>query len=80
MCSDFCKLLRGGDLRLFTSSSTLDEIKNTIQMKRVEKGLYEMPEIFMISVAVENGFAASPNNPSGDFGHDSGGTEWEEED
>ena len=23
-------------------------------MKRVEKGLYEMPEIFMISVAVEN--------------------------
>ena len=49
-------------------------------MKRVEKGLYEMPEIFMISVAVENGFAASPNNPSGDFCHDSGGTEWEEED
>ncbi|MBQ1990137.1 MAG: hypothetical protein II231_03295 [Rikenellaceae bacterium] len=49
-------------------------------MKQVEKENYEKPEIASISVAIENGFAASPNNPNGNFDHNWGDTEWEEED
>jgi len=49
-------------------------------MKQVERENYEMPEIVVVSVAIENGFAGSPNNPNGEFDHEFGGTEWEEED
>lgn len=49
-------------------------------MKQMGKGNYEKPEIMFISVAIENGFAGSPNNPNGDFDHGDSDTEWEEED
>lgn len=39
-----------------------------------------MPEIEVVSVAIENGFAGSPNNPETDFDHEYGETEWEDED
>lgn len=49
-------------------------------MKQVEKDNYDKPEILSIYVAIENGFAGSPNNPENDFDHEDGNTEWEGED
>ena len=46
-------------------------------MKTIEKESYLEPEMRVISVLIENGFAAS-GDPSGDWGHEDSGTEWVE--